>query len=133
MPETAKTSEPVEFDGNAATLRNTIWIAKEDFYPDQVIVLTIKKVVRFKDVIWRGGRKADGLVPAFEFEGTDRYTAWDAESRDSMIAAFGLKTSEWKGKKVELYVRDGLTGGDGTGKGVRVRPWHETERKSKKE
>lgn len=132
MSETAKTSEPVEFKGNAGILRTTIWISKDDFDDGQVIQMTIKKVVRFSIVVWQRGRQSRA-VPAIEFEGTDRFKHLDAESRDVLREAFGNQTVKWKGKKVELYVRDGLTGGDGTGRGVRVRPAAEKKSKTKKE
>lgn len=131
MAET-KTSEPVEFNGNAGILRETIWIAKDDFDDGQVFQMTIKRVVRFQDVVRKKGR-VDHVVPAIEFEETDKFKQLDAESRDVLREVFGNQTGKWSGRKVELYVRDGLTGGDGTGRGVRVRPAAEKKTKVKKE
>ena len=121
MSEQVQTSEPKEFLGNAGSLRTTIWIAKDDFEPGQKLVLTIARVVKFKTVVWPGGR-AGHDVPAVQFSGTDRCKHLDAESRNSLIAAFGNQTGDWKGKQVVVFVKSGIKGGDNSGKGVRILP-----------
>lgn len=122
MAEETQTAKPVEYTGRSAALRKTIWIAAEDLDDVGEVTKTINRVVRFPSVCWPGGRQSEN-VPALEFEGKDgemRYFHLNAESR-KVLEGHSRKAADWKGLKVTLYVKTGIRGGNGTGRGVRIR------------
>jgi len=119
MSEVAQTSAPTEFTGNASSLRNTIWIGSDDI--ERPVRLKLAAVVVFDTVVWPHGRIGNN-VPALAFEGTNKFLHLCAESRVELQNAWGKKVVEWKGKTVELYVKDNVRLGKKITTGVRARP-----------
>ena len=119
MSETVQTSEPKEFKGTASALRNTIWIGSEDI--EKPVTLTIKAVVVFETVVWPHGRVGNN-VAALQFVETNKFLHLCAESREAIKEVYGKKVVEWKGKQVNVYVKQGVRLGRDVVTGVRAKP-----------
>ena len=84
------------------------------------IKVTILACYRHEDVEFDAGRKRP-VVYTVAFKGADKQLVLNATNRKSLSTLFGRDVTKWKGKKVELFVQDGIKLGGKTVKGIRIR------------
>jgi hypothetical protein len=115
-------SEP--YSGPVSAMRNSAWLAAEDLDGIGEVEVTIESVYRHEDAVMEGGR-IEKCMWALKFVGRDKQMILNATNRKALVASFSAKTSEWAGKKVKLYVADGIKKPGGrrgeTTKGLRIR------------
>jgi hypothetical protein len=114
-------SEATTFEGRTSAMRTSPWLASEDLDGLGEVPVTIESVFQHKDAIMQDGRKQPKLF-AVKFEGKDRQLVLNATNRKTLAAAFGSDCRAWKGKKILLYVKDGVRNpAGGTTKGIRIK------------
>lgn len=112
----------VDYRGPSGIARDSLWLTNEDVPHDRDTVVQIEAVVLRKGVKFQGGRtKANNL--SLRFVGKSRELALNATNRKTLAALFqSNNTAEWFGKRIALYVEQGVRRPDGTtGPAVRIR------------
>ena len=114
-------SKPEAFEGMASQMRDSPWLASEDIEDaGGKISVTIIACYKHEDVEFDAGRKRP-VVYTLAFKGADKQLALNATNRKALASLFGRDVKKWQGKKVELFVQDGIRLGPKTVKGARIR------------
>jgi len=115
-----------DFVGRSAEMRkSTPWLASEDLMDlGQDVIVEIEKVRHYKDAVFDDGRKEE--VWSLKFKGKQKELVLNATNRKKLVSMFGTtKVPEWVGKKITLYVEDGIRKPGGkrgeTTTGIRIR------------
>lgn len=112
---------PEPYDGHAAQMRESPWLASEDLEATGgEAILTIKRVWHHHDVEFEQGRRKPDVY-ALEFAGAKRQLALNATNRRALQQMFGNHTREWVGKRVTLFVQEGIKVGRETKRGIRIK------------
>ena len=105
-----------EFHGRAGEMRNSQWLAKEDFEGRGDVAATIEGVYVHRDVEFEGGRKQK-VAYSLKFSGIwqnidgtwqplpiDRASLLNAARRSVLVRARGTDVDNWIGCTVMIYV-----------------------------
>ena len=110
-----------QFTGRTAAMRVSPWLASEDLDGLGDVPVEIEAVYLHRDAVMQDGRKQPTLY-AVKFKGKERQMVLNATNRKTLAAAFSANVKEWSGKKIMLYVKDGVRNpAGGTTKGIRVK------------
>jgi len=113
-------SEP--FTGRSAEMRKaTNWLSSEDLMDTgkDEIEVEIAGVFKHKDAKFDDGRTE--TVYALAFAGKEKQLILNATNRKILVNMFGTtKVADWIGKKVKLYVKDGVRLGKTITRGIRI-------------
>lgn len=112
-------SEP--FTGRSAEMkRESNWLSAEDLLGLGDVEVEISGVFFHKGATFDDGRKDD--VYSLSFAGKARQLILNNGNRKTLANRFGGKCPDWVGKKITLYIKDGVRRPDGTkGPGIRIR------------
>lgn len=112
-----------EYRGPTGVARDSIWLTNEDLPHDKDVVLTIEKVMRYRNVKFQGGRTKDNVV-ALRFNETQRELGLNATNRKRLAKLFDSNDAgAYYGQRITLYVEQNVRYPDGTnGPAVRIRP-----------
>ena len=113
-------NQPTEFDGRCAVMRKSPWLASEDIDGLGDVPATISHVFRYDNVEFEAGRK-EKAVFAIAFDGKDRQLVLNGVNRRTLRDAFGATVSDWKGKKIKLYVDNKVRMMGKQTKGIRIK------------
>ncbi len=118
--------ETEKFTGRSAEMRkDTPWLSSEDLMDvGKDVEVEISGVFKHKNAVFDDGRK--DTVYALAFKGKTKQLVLNATNRKRLVAMFGTtKVDQWIGKKISLYVEDGVRKPGGargeTTCGIRVR------------
>lgn len=115
----SETSTP--YNGRTSAMRNSPWLASEDLEGLGNVEVTIEQAFEHQNVTMQDGRKQPKLF-SVKFVGKDRKLVLNATNRKMIVSKFGGNCADWIGKKVSLYVKDGVKNpAGGTTKGIRVK------------
>ena len=97
-----------EFTGMASQMRDSEWLASEDFkVPDKpdyaAVVVTIEKVLERRNVTFEGGRKKPRIF-TLRLAGKERELVINATNREMLKKLFGPDSRQWIGQKIMLWV-----------------------------
>ncbi len=109
-----------KFDGPAAEMRNSPWLASEDLAGREQFTLTIEEVFKHRNVTFDKGR-VEPIVWALAFKETDKQMVVNGTNRRRIVALYGPRTDEWRQKTVTLYVDHKVKLAGKTVDGIRVR------------
>lgn len=99
----AKQPNGEQFNGSAAQMRDSPWMATEDIIgAGGSIELTIDQVIKYHNVEFQGGRKKP-VVYAIRFDKAKREQIVNATRKRALIDLFGPKVADWHGKRVCVY------------------------------
>lgn len=99
----AKQPSGEQFNGSAAQMRDSPWMATEDIIGvGGSMDLTIEQVLKYRNVEFEGGRKKP-VVYAIRFAGAKREQIVNATRKRKLVELFGAKVSDWIGKRVCVY------------------------------
>jgi len=111
------------FTGRSAEMRKpTTWLASEDLMDTgkELIEVEIAGVFRHKDAEFDNGRKE--TVYALSFTGKDKQLVLNATNRKTLVNMFGTtEVKKWIGKKIKLYVKEGVRMMGKTTRGIRIK------------
>ena len=95
------------FSGKVGQMKQASkFLASEDFIGLGEVELTISGVFENSDE-----KMQDGKLKSFHsigFEKTPKRMVLNATNRKTLAAAFGAETPAWIGKKIKMYVADGI-------------------------
>lgn len=110
------------YTGNVTGMKQASkFLASEDLIGRGEIQVTISGVFEHNGETMQDGRKKD--LFSIAFEKTPKRMVLNATNRRTLAMAFGADVTSWVGKKVGLYVQDGVrnpAGGE-TVTGLRIR------------
>ena len=111
-----------KYAGPSGIARESNWLTNEDIPHDRDTLVTIETVVLRRNLTMDQGRKKD-IALSLKFEGKQRELMLNATNRKTLAALFRSNQCEaWWGKRVLLYVEQGVRRPDGTnGPAVRIR------------
>ena len=97
-----------EFTGMASQMRDSEWLASEDFkVPDKPdyasVIVTIEKVLERRNVTFEGGRKKPRVF-TLKLAGKDRELVINATNRETLKKLFGPDSRKWIGQTIVLWV-----------------------------
>jgi hypothetical protein len=114
-----ETSTP--YTGRTAAMRTSPWLASEDLEGLGEVEVTIETTFQHSNVTMQDGRKQPKLF-SVKFVGKERKLVLNATNRKMIVSKFGGNCADWAGKKVMLYVKDGVKNpSGGTTKGIRIK------------
>ncbi len=103
-----------QFTGKVSQMKQASkFLASEDFIGLGDIELTITGVYENADEVMQDGKKKSFY--SIGFNDKPKRMVLNATNRKVLAAAFGADTTNWTGKKVTLFVKDGIrnpAGGD---------------------
>jgi hypothetical protein len=109
------------FEGRAADMRKSPWLASEDLDgAKKDVLVTIEDVMRHENATFDEGR-TEPRVFSLKFAGKEKQMILNATNRKVLARAFGMKTANWRGQTVALYVDPRVRFGGKTVKGLRIR------------
>ena len=114
-----------EYSGPSGAMSDSPWLASEDIDVGQDVEVQIETVLRVEDAVFDAGRKED--IFALQFVGKKKLMVLNATNRKAIVKMFGSITADWRGKKISLYIRDGIRMGKEVKRGIRVRYTGPTE------
>jgi|GEM_PF-2188636 len=97
--------ETQPFDGRAAEMRDSQWLATEDIDLGRDITVTIASINVEKNVQFDDGR-TQKRVYSLSLVGKEKKLLLNASRRKSLVALYGGLTSGWVGKRIALYCID---------------------------
>lgn len=111
-----------DYRGPSGIARDSTWLTNEDLPHDRDTIVTIEKVVLRSNLKMQGGRPKERAL-SLRFVGKERELLLNATNRKTLQQLFGTnQCGEWFGKKVALFVEQGVRRPDGThGPAVRIR------------
>lgn len=110
-----------EWGGPSGVARDSTWMTQEDLPHDKDTILTIERVNRRDDVKFQGTGKAKPVVLSLVFRGVKRELGLNATNRKIMSRLYGSKCAAWVGKRVALFVQQGVSSPQGEVPAVRIR------------
>jgi hypothetical protein len=95
------------FTGKVSQMKTaSTFLASEDFIGLGDIEVTISGVFEHQNETMQDGKKKDFF--SIGFNGKPKRMVLNATNRKTLAAAFGADVKNWVGKKVSVYVRDGI-------------------------
>ena len=115
-----------EFTGMASQMRDSEWLASEDFkLPDapgySQEVVTIEKVLERHNVTFEGGRKKP-RVWTLRLREKERELVINATNRETLKKMFGPDSRKWLGKKILFWVDETVKLKGEKKPGIRIKP-----------
>jgi hypothetical protein len=110
------------YTGKVSGMKTSPWLASEDLLGIGSASVEIEAVNKNEDVAMDAGR-IEKLLFSLAFKGLPKQMILNATNRRTLSAAFGADTKNWVGKKIEVYVQDGIRKpgkGGGTTTGLRI-------------
>jgi len=110
------------FTGKVSQMKaNSKFLGSEDLAGLGSVEMEIAGVYQFADEIMQDGKKKEGF--ALGFAKTDKRLILNATNRKVLAFSFGADTKAWAGKKVSVYVQDGVRNpaGGATVSGLRIK------------
>ena len=97
------------------------FLASEDFIGLGEVEVTISGLYENQDEVMQDGKKKS--FHSIGFNDKPKRMVLNATNRKTLAAAFGADTKAWIGKKVSVYVKDGIRnpGGGETVCGLRIK------------
>ena len=96
-----------QFNGKVSQMKQSSkFLASEDFLGLGEIELTLTGVFEHADEIMQDGKKKSFY--SIGFNDKPKRMVLNATNRKVLAAAFGADTTNWTGKKVHIYVKDGV-------------------------
>lgn len=109
-----------KFTGSVTQMKSTKWLGSEDFIDRGEVEMTITGIYCDKGEVMQDGKKKDFFSVAFDK--TEKRLVLNATNRKTLSFAFGAITGKWVGKKIKIYVQDGVKAiGGGTTTGLRIK------------
>ncbi len=110
-----------QYEGRTAAMRTSPWLASEDLDGLGEVEVSIEAVYLHKDAVMQDGRKQPKLY-SIKFVGKERQLVLNATNRKTIVGKYGTNVKDWAGKKVVLFVKDGVRcPSGGTTKGIRIK------------
>ena len=95
------------FTGKVSQMKSASkFLASEDFIGLGEVEVTISGVFENADEVMQDGKKKS--FHSVGFEKTAKRMVLNATNRKCLAAAFGAEVANWTGKKVHIYVKDGV-------------------------
>lgn len=110
------------FTGKVSQMKTTSkFLASEDFIGLGEVEVTISGLYENQDEVMQDGKKKS--FHSIGFNDKPKRMVLNATNRKTLAAAFGADTKAWIGKKVSIYVKDGIRnpGGGETVCGLRIK------------
>jgi len=96
-----------QFTGKVSQMKQSSkFLASEDFIGLGEIELTITGIYENQDEVMQDGKKKSFY--SIGFNDKPKRMVLNATNRKVLAAAFGADTTNWTGKKVTLFVKDGI-------------------------
>ena len=96
-----------EFTGKVSQMKQASrFLASEDFIGLGEVELTITGIYEHADEVMQDGKKKAFF--SIGFNGKPKRMVLNATNRKTLAACFGADTKNWIGKKVNLFVKDGI-------------------------
>lgn len=96
-----------QFTGKVSQMKTASkFLASEDFIGLGEIEVTISGVFEHADEVMQDGKKKSFY--SIGFNDKPKRMVLNATNRKTLAACFGADTTKWIGKKVSLYVQDGV-------------------------
>lgn len=110
-----------EYRGPSGIARDSNWLSSEDLPLGRDVPAQIESVIFHKHLTMQGGRPLNNKI-ALRFQGKARELLLNATNRKTLVALFGATCADWFGKRVLLFIEEGVRRPDGThGPAVRIR------------
>lgn len=116
-----ETPQAKKWDGPSGVARDSVWLTQEDIPHDKDTILVVEQVNRRDEVKFQGTGKAKPVVLSLQFRGVKRELGLNATNRKAMSRLFGSKCSGWVGKRIALFVQQGVSAPQGEVPAVRIR------------
>ena len=95
------------FTGKVSQMKSSSkFVASEDFSGLGEVEVAISGVFENADEVMQDGKKKS--FHSVGFEKTAKRMVLNATNRKCLAAAFGAEVANWTGKKVHIYVKDGV-------------------------
>jgi hypothetical protein len=96
-----------QFTGKVSQMKQASkFLASEDFLGLGEIEVTITGIYEHADEVMQDGKKKSFY--SIGFNDKPKRMVLNATNRKTLAAAFGADTVNWTGKKVHIYVKDGI-------------------------
>ncbi len=112
-----------KFEGNVSAMKiKNQFLSAEDFEGMGDVELTIEEVYKHENVKTQDGQ-VEPIMFSVKFKGGTRELWLNATNRKAIVSQHSANTKNWRGKKVMLYVKDGIRNpkGGATVKGLRIK------------
>lgn len=110
-----------KFEGRSAEMKkDTPWLAVEDIEGLGDVIVEIEAVYKHSDVEFEAGRK-EKAVYSMSFKGGKKQLILNSTNRVMLKDHFGSNVKDWIGKKITLYVQDGVRLKNRLVKGIRCK------------
>lgn len=116
-----QTPPATKWDGPSGVARDSVWLSSEDLPHDKETHLTIEQVNRRNEVKFQGTGRAKPVVLSLVFKGIKRELGLNATNRKVLSRLFGSKCANWTGKRIALFVQQGVSSPQGEVPAVRIR------------
>ena len=118
--------EAKEFTGTSAQMRDSEFLASEDFIvPDKdgyaQVTVTIEKVMERRNLTFADGRKKPRAY-TLKLVGKDRELLINATNREMLKKLFGMDSKKWIGQRIILWVDPTVKMKGETKPGIRIKP-----------
>jgi hypothetical protein len=110
------------FTGKVSQMKTTSkFLASEDFIGLGDVEVTISGIYEMQDEVMQDGKKKS--FHSIGFNDKPKRMVLNATNRKTLAAAFGADTTKWVGRKVHVFVKDGIRnpGGGETVCGLRIK------------
>jgi len=110
------------YTGKVSGMKTSPWLASEDLLGIGSASVEIESVLKNENVAMDAGR-VEPMLFSLAFKGMPKQMILNATNRRTLSAAFGADTKQWVGRKIEIYVQDGIRKpgkGGGTTTGLRI-------------
>ena len=111
-----------QYTGKVSGMKTSPWLASEDLLGIGSANVEIESVLKNENVAMDAGR-VEAMLFSLAFKGMPKQMILNATNRRTLSAAFGADTKQWVGRKIEIYVQDGIRKpgkGGGTTTGLRI-------------
>ena len=96
-----------QFTGKVSQMKTASkFLASEDFIGLGDVEVTISGIYEHEDEVMQDGKKKGFF--SIGFNQKPKRMVLNATNRKTLAAAFGADTTKWSGKKVSIYVKDGI-------------------------
>lgn len=110
-----------EFTGHASEMSKSPYLASDDLLGRGDVQVEIESVQHYAELVGVSGRKEKDVF-TLKFKGKKKEMWINATNRKTLTKMFGPEVAKWKGKKVTLYVQEGVRSpAGGTTNGLRIK------------
>ena len=106
-----------------------MWLGAVDLIDTGEVVVTIDKVLKYKDAVFEGGRKESGQ--ALQFKGAKKLLVLNATNIRTLHEKVGRNAEQLAGKQIKLVVERLPREFNGHQYGIRIRPIDQQQKESK--